>query len=678
MSVTPGPVRDAVLDAERALGGGARVEHRVHVADQQDARPARPSRRTWPTTVSPSRPSGRAGPRRVAPSPSRKPRGPAPDLVDAGRRVAPAVDVDEALEVGEVGRQVGCDRGAQRRRARRSRRRRAVAVSSIAPSLRRRAACYPARTVRLVETRLLEGPNVYRLEPVVKLEVAIGRRRTWYGQRDPGRHALVRLGASRPGAATGRTASPPSSPGSAGCGPDHGEGRGGLRGPPLVRPGPLDRHVPVARRGARPASSPRPRSRWPSGTSRRRGTRQLTGAQAAAPRALDGADRRGAARPRRVDPRRRPADPDRVDLRHQRQEHGHPADHAHPAAGRPARRHDHLGRRSSSTSGWSSAGDWTGPGGAQQILGRSDIDVAVLETARGGIVLRGVGYESNEASVLTNVCSDHLDLQGIHTLPELAEVKATICRMTKPDGWVVLNARRPAASPRSPGGSAAQVALLLAGAAASRRGRRATGRAAGAPTSCGDGVLVEAEGERETEIVADRPTSRSRSAGWRATTSRMRWPRPAGRAASARRSSRSRDGLRDFRPTRRRSPGRLNLFRLGGADRHRRLRPQRGRASRPCWTSPRGSPAAPPAGPRRSRRSSGRPATGPTTRSAGIGRIAAQRAQRVAIKQTLALPPRPDARVGRRRAAGRRRSPAAATPRTSRSTSPRPRRCGPS
>ncbi len=52
--------------------------------------------------------------------------------------------------------------------------------------------------MRLVETRLLEGPNVYRLEPVVKLEVAVGRRRTWYGQRDPGRHALVRLGAAIP------------------------------------------------------------------------------------------------------------------------------------------------------------------------------------------------------------------------------------------------------------------------------------------------------------------------------------------------------------------------------------------------------------------------------------------------------------------------------------------------
>ena len=52
--------------------------------------------------------------------------------------------------------------------------------------------------MRLVETRLLEGPNVYRLEPVVKLEFAVGRRRTFYGQRDPGRHALVWLGATVP------------------------------------------------------------------------------------------------------------------------------------------------------------------------------------------------------------------------------------------------------------------------------------------------------------------------------------------------------------------------------------------------------------------------------------------------------------------------------------------------
>src|SRR5438874_1885191 len=56
----------------------------------------------------------------------------------------------------------------------------------------------PAGSGRLIEIRLLEGPNVYRLEPAVKVELAIGRRRTWYGQRSPARHALVHLGARIP------------------------------------------------------------------------------------------------------------------------------------------------------------------------------------------------------------------------------------------------------------------------------------------------------------------------------------------------------------------------------------------------------------------------------------------------------------------------------------------------
>ena len=123
-------------------------------------------------------------------------------------------------------------------------------------------------------------------------------------------------------------------------------------------------------------------------------------------------------------------------------------------------------------------GDWTGPGGAQQILARRDIDVAVLETARGGIVLRGMGYESNEVSILTNVSSDHLDLQGIHTLPELAEVKSTVCRITKPDGWVVLNADDPLRRRRRPTGQG-HVAYFSVdgGSAVVRRHRAAGGRA---------------------------------------------------------------------------------------------------------------------------------------------------------------------------------------------------------
>ncbi|MGI8658145.1 MAG: Mur ligase family protein [Candidatus Limnocylindria bacterium] len=86
------------------------------------------------------------------------------------------------------------------------------------------------------------------------------------------------------------------------------------------------------------------------------------------------------------------------------------------------------------------AGDWTGFGGAERILAEPGLDLAVLETARGGILLRGIGYASNDVSVVTNVSADHLGLQGIDTLDELAEVKGVVPRITRRDGWAVLNA----------------------------------------------------------------------------------------------------------------------------------------------------------------------------------------------------------------------------------------------
>jgi len=88
------------------------------------------------------------------------------------------------------------------------------------------------------------------------------------------------------------------------------------------------------------------------------------------------------------------------------------------------------------------AGDYSGFGGAGKALEQGP-DVAVLETARGGILLRGIGVLFNDVAVVTNVSEDHLDLHGIHTLDQLAEVKATITKITRPDGWAVLNADDP-------------------------------------------------------------------------------------------------------------------------------------------------------------------------------------------------------------------------------------------
>jgi cyanophycin synthetase len=87
-------------------------------------------------------------------------------------------------------------------------------------------------------------------------------------------------------------------------------------------------------------------------------------------------------------------------------------------------------------------GDYSGFGGAAMALAQHP-DIAVLETARGGILLRGIGVQHNDVSVVTNISEDHLGLHGIRTLDQLAEVKAAITRITRPEGWVILNADDP-------------------------------------------------------------------------------------------------------------------------------------------------------------------------------------------------------------------------------------------
>jgi cyanophycin synthetase len=88
------------------------------------------------------------------------------------------------------------------------------------------------------------------------------------------------------------------------------------------------------------------------------------------------------------------------------------------------------------------AGDYSGFGGAAKALAERP-DIAVLETARGGMLLRGVGVRHNDVAVVTNVSEDHLGLHGVDTVDQLAEVKGIITRITRPQGWDVLNADDP-------------------------------------------------------------------------------------------------------------------------------------------------------------------------------------------------------------------------------------------
>jgi cyanophycin synthetase len=99
-------------------------------------------------------------------------------------------------------------------------------------------------------------------------------------------------------------------------------------------------------------------------------------------------------------------------------------------------------------------GDMTGPFSANIILSNDTVDVAVLETARGGILRAGLGFDECDVGVVLNVSGDHLGLRGIHTLEQLAEVKGVIAAVVKRDGHAVLNADDPLVSAmrdRSPG-----------------------------------------------------------------------------------------------------------------------------------------------------------------------------------------------------------------------------------
>ncbi|MDP4110354.1 MAG: Mur ligase family protein, partial [Bacillota bacterium] len=85
-------------------------------------------------------------------------------------------------------------------------------------------------------------------------------------------------------------------------------------------------------------------------------------------------------------------------------------------------------------------GDNSGPRSARAILSNKTIDAAVLETARGGIVREGLGYDLADIGVITNISEDHLGIDGVNTLEDLVFVKTLVAEAVKKNGFAVLNA----------------------------------------------------------------------------------------------------------------------------------------------------------------------------------------------------------------------------------------------
>ena len=81
----------------------------------------------------------------------------------------------------------------------------------------------------------------------------------------------------------------------------------------------------------------------------------------------------------------------------------------------------------------------SGPISAKMVLSNKRVDAAVLETARGGIIRAGLGYDLADVGVITNISEDHLGIDGINDLKGLAFVKSIVVEAVKEDGYAVLN-----------------------------------------------------------------------------------------------------------------------------------------------------------------------------------------------------------------------------------------------
>ncbi len=231
----------------------------------------------------------------------------------------------------------------------------------------------------------------------------------------------------------------------------------------------------------------------------------------------------------------------------------------------------HIAREAGHHVGWSNTdgiyvdgtllepGDYSGPSGAGRVLALEGVTFAVTETARGGILLKGIGVLHNDVSVVTNVSADHLGMQGIDTVDQLAEVKGVVARITRKTGWAVLNGddprvlamrtstpARPWVFTRDPDSPSVREVLAVGGRA----------------TTLIDGWVTVLDGGRADPLVevVDVPMTLS-------GLSRFNVENALAAASAALAAGIDAEhvvtGLRSFLPDAEHNPGRMNFFTLG-------------------------------------------------------------------------------------------------------------------
>ncbi|MBK8259805.1 MAG: Mur ligase [Nannocystis sp.] len=206
-------------------------------------------------------------------------------------------------------------------------------------------------------------------------------------------------------------------------------------------------------------------------------------------------------------------------------------------------------------------GDWTGPAAARLVLRRPDVDIAVLETARGGILRRGLAPHRCDAALITNISADHLGDYGVVDIDGMAQVKAVVTTVVAPTGRVVLGADSPPLC-RLP--RAFPAPLVWFSLSPDQPTLAAHRRAGGEAWYVAEGQLVHAVGDHESPLiaVADVPLTLGGAARYNvqnalavaALAHALHLPRPA-----------ILEALRGFTASARDNPGRVNLYECRGA-----------------------------------------------------------------------------------------------------------------
>jgi cyanophycin synthetase len=219
-------------------------------------------------------------------------------------------------------------------------------------------------------------------------------------------------------------------------------------------------------------------------------------------------------------------------------------------------------------------GDYAGPEGAQVVLRDPTVDAAVLEVARGGIVRRGLGYDRADVAVVLNVAEDHLGLDDIEDVDDLAVVKRVVADAVHAEkSRIILNADDPRvlamkADARAPvvlfslhpDSEAVQSHLSEGGTVFTIEGATLVLREGALPSAAREGALPSAAIVKVFEV----PITLGGKALYNVSNALA--AAAAAHALLGLHIEDLRTGLSTFNPSIGQSPGRLNLFEVAGVD----------------------------------------------------------------------------------------------------------------